>query len=130
MKWEYDDGGRSRYFKGSTGDCAVRAIAIATETDYKEVYDRLYEISGSSPRNGVSKKTVDSYMAEIGWVWHATMRVGSGCTTHMRASEIPMGRVVCRLSKHVAAVVDSVLHDTYDCTRGGTRCIYGYWQME
>lgn len=30
-------------------------------------------------------------------------------------------------SKHLAAVVDGVLHDTYDCTREGTRCVYGYY---
>jgi len=24
-------------------------------------------------------------------------------------------------------VIDGVLHDTHDCSRDGTRCVYGYW---
>ena len=36
------DGGRSDAgYKGKTGDCVVRAIAIATGLSYKAVYDEL-----------------------------------------------------------------------------------------
>jgi hypothetical protein len=24
-------------------------------------------------------------------------------------------------------VIDGVIHDTFDPSRGGTRCVYGYW---
>jgi hypothetical protein len=34
---------------------------------------------------------------------------------------------VVALSKHYAAVVDGVVHDLYDPSRDGTRCVYGYW---
>ena len=27
-------------------------------------------------------------------------------------------------------MIDGVIHDTYDPTRGGTRCVYGYWKNE
>jgi hypothetical protein len=38
----FNDGGRSAAgYKGSTGDCVVRAIAIATCKPYTEVYDAL-----------------------------------------------------------------------------------------
>lgn len=39
MKWVQTDGGRHNYFKGRTGDCVTRAVAIARIKDYKEVYD-------------------------------------------------------------------------------------------
>ena len=30
--------------------------------------------------------------------------------------------------KHIISEVkDGVLYDTYDCSRNGTRCVYGYW---
>ena len=32
-----------------------------------------------------------------------------------------------RLSKHITAVVNGVIHDTYDPSRGGSRCVYGVW---
>ena len=39
MKWIYNDGGRSFYYKASNvRDCVCRAIAIANDEDYKVVY--------------------------------------------------------------------------------------------
>ena len=71
------------------------------------------------------------YLAETGWEWVPTMEFGVGCQVHLRADELPEGRLIVRLSKHLAAVIDGVLHDTHDCSRDGTRCVYGYWtQLE
>lgn len=47
----YNDGGRSRYFKGDAGDCVTRAIAIALNTDYKLIYDTNKKLLGYTPRN-------------------------------------------------------------------------------
>lgn len=139
MKWVYDDGGRSRYFKAEkVGDCACRAIAIATGTDYKVVYDLINKYAKeertgvrkhgvSNARNGVYRETAHRIMTELGWTWHPTMKIGQGCKVHVRKDELPAGRLVLSLSKHYAAVVDGVLHDTYDSSRGGIRCVYGYW---
>jgi hypothetical protein len=57
------------------------------------------------------------------------MQIGSGCTVHLKANELPAGRLVVSVSKHLTAVVDGVIHDTHDCSRGETRCVYGYWQQ-
>ncbi len=132
-----DDGGRSKYFRGKdAGDCVTRAITIASGRNYKEVYDALavlnkeYSRKGKkSARNGVSANAYKRYFGwDLGWVWTPTMQVGQGCKVHLRPDELPNGRIVVRVSKHLAAVIDGVLHDTYDCSRGGTRCVYGYWQ--
>ena len=40
MKWIYNDGGRSKYYKATNvRDCVCRAIAIANNEDYKMVYN-------------------------------------------------------------------------------------------
>lgn len=139
MRFQYDDGGRSKYFKTeNVGDCVCRAIAIGTGEDYKAVYDRLNQMSKtertsmrkqgrSSARNGVYKQTFHKLLEEMGWTWHPTMQIGSGCKVHMREDELPKGRVIVSLSKHLSCVIDGVIHDTYDCSRGETRCVYGYW---
>jgi hypothetical protein len=138
MEWQYNDGGRSGAgYKGDAGDCVVRAIAIATDRPYKDVYDVLWaEIDskstvkrGNSPRNGVAKKAIKRYMESLGWTWTPTMQIGSGCKVHLRADELPTGTIVVSVSKHVCAVIDGVVHDTYDPTRDGTRCVYGYWSL-
>jgi hypothetical protein len=136
----YNDGGRQAAgYKGSAGDCAVRAIAIATGLPYREVYALVGEHAKnekpsrrrrgqSHPRTGVHAVTMQKIMAEVGWRWTPTMRIGSGCTTHLTEAELPSGRLIVNLSRHFAAVIDGVVHDTYDPSRDGTRCVYGYWQ--
>lgn len=124
-----NDGGRSKYFAASSvGDCVTRAIAIATSKDYLTVYNELHSLLGYSPRNGVKRKDIKRSVEHFGGVWHSCMKIGSGCTTHLKDDEIPMrGRVVCNVTKHLTCVIDGVINDTYDPSRGGTRCVYGYW---
>src|SRR5919112_1895549 len=117
-----------------------RAIAIATEIPYQEAYDGLNSLAKNAPtyasqkrsrgsvaRNGVPKPTILEYLDQRGWTWVPTMQIGSGCRVHLRADELPSGRIICKLSKHVCAVIDGVVYDTHDPTRDGTRCVYGYW---
>lgn len=139
MRYQYDDGGRKAAgFKGETRDCVTRAIAIAAELPYAEVYAAINEAGKgertgnrktgkSSARTGVYKATIRRYMESLGWQWTPTMQIGSGCKVHLKADELPAGRLVVSVSKHIVAVVDGVIHDTHDCSRGGTRCVYGYW---
>ena len=134
-----DDGGRAAAgFKGATGDCVTRAIAIAAEMDYVTVYDALNTMTAAhrrvgkqgSARTGIPKAITREYLATLGWRWTPTMGIGTGCTVHARRDELPSGRLVLKLSKHCVAMIDGVIHDTYDPTRNGTRCVYGYWQKE
>lgn len=140
--FEKNDGGREAAgYKGDASDCVARSIAIAAELPYKEVYDALADGNANqrasnrtpkrsrSARNGVSvtRKWFKDYMQSLGFTWTATMFIGSGCKTHLRADELPTSRIIVSLSKHYAAVIDGALHDTYDCSRNGTRCVYGYW---
>jgi hypothetical protein len=128
--WVYDDGGRSKYFRSdNVRDCAVRAIAIASGRDYKEVYDALSLMADKSVRNGTPKKIDRAYIEKtLGWKWTPLMGIGTGCTHHVRADELPSGTIIVQASKHLICVKDGVVHDTCDSTRGGTRCAYGYWR--
>ena len=131
MPWHHNDGGRSKYFKGTdAGDCVVRSLAICTGRDYKEIYDELLALTGESPRNGVLAHKTLNYFPKQGLVWTPTMKIGQGCTVLLCEDELPAGRLICKVSKHMVAVIDGVVHDTYDCTRDGTRCVYGYWRLD
>ena len=76
------------------------------------------------------KQTAEKYLESLGWKWHSCMSIGSGCTTHLRESELPSGRIICRLTRHFTCVIDGVINDTYDCSREETRCVYGYYYKE
>lgn len=139
MKFEFNDGGRWAVgYKGSAGDCVARALAIALHRPYQEIYEDLNALatkerlgkrkrSKSNARTGVFKSTYKRYLLSRGWVWVPTMFIGQGCKVHLRADELPAGRLIVSLSKHLTAVIDGVIHDTYDPSRDGTRCVYGYF---
>jgi hypothetical protein len=139
IAFQFDDGGRQAAgFKGTTGDCVCRAIAIATEQPYQTVYDALTGLckqeritkrhqKRSTVRSGIAKPTSEKYLTSLGWTWVPTMTIGSGCRVHLRANELPAGRLIVSVTRHVTTVIDGVLHDTYDCSRDGMRCVYGYF---
>ena len=136
MNWIYNDGGRAEAgYKNSDSDCTVRAVAIATEQDYKTVHKELSTLNKQSRPKGrtssryanTTMKTIKKYMDSLGWKWVATMGIGTGCKVHLNKDELPTGRVVARVSRHLTAVVDGVINDTFDCSRDGLRCVYGYW---
>jgi len=141
IMWVYDDGGRAAAgYKGKTGDCAVRATAIASGRPYREIYERINELAKrerrgkrkktvSNARTGVHRVTMQRLMEELGATWTATMGIGTGCTVHVAMNELPAGRLVLSLSRHYAAVIDGVLYDSHDSSREGTRCCYGYWTL-
>ena len=160
MKFVYDDGGRAAAgFKGKAGDCVARAVAIASGRPYRDVYAALAHGMGTqratvrsgrrarSARDGVHtrRKWFRDYMASLGFEWVPTMHIGSGCTVHLVDGELPGGRIIAVVSKHYTAVIDGVIHDTYDPQRATTwykgngpesgvdrishRCVYGYWRV-
>ena len=86
MNYQYDDGGRSEAgYKGETGDCVTRALAIATGKPYQEVYSTINALAVSerhgkrgisSARTGVYKNTTRKYLVALGWHWTPTMKSG------------------------------------------------------
>ena len=142
MDFVRDDGGRATAgFKGdAAGDCVTRAIAIATGLPYSEVYDQINKLAKlerprakgkrSSSRTGVFRKTYDRLLEQLGWNWTPTMAIGQGCKVHLRTEELPPGRLIVKVSRHLVAVIDGVIHDLERPDRGGTRCVYGYWTKE
>lgn len=141
--WEFNDGGRAAagFIGKNAGDCVTRSIAIATGKPYQEVYDALNvaaqgERRGkrkrgiSNARTGVYSTTARKYLASLGWKFTPTMGIGTGCKVHLKADELPQGRLIVSVSKHYTAVVDGVIQDTHDPSRAGTRCVYGYFTQE
>lgn len=140
IEWAYNDGGRADAgYKGTARDCVCRAIAIAAQIPYQEVYQRLNALGASertgkrkkgksSASTGVYKQAIVKYLRELGWTFVPLMGIGTGCKVHLRNGELPMGRLIVSLSRHYAAVINGVLNDlNEEVSRDGTRCVYGYW---
>lgn len=146
LDFKENDGGRGKHFKGDAGDCVVRAIAITSGLPYLQIYNDLKEKNeiyadthrtrvarrikkkGSTSRDGNFRDVYHDYILGLGFTWTPTMKIGSGCTTHLRKGELPKGKLIARVSKHLCAVVDGVINDTCNPAREGNRCVYGYYK--
>ena len=154
MEFNYNDGGRSKYFKGqNVGDCVTRALAIATGKDYKEIYDRINQLAKkesvkrhrghkkSQARNGVFKETWKKLLDELGWVHVSTCGIGCREKVKFVDGALPSkGTFIVQLSRHLTVLKDNVINDTYDCSKkeyyncygdlevNDERCVYGYWR--
>lgn len=131
IQFNYNDGGRAEAgFKGTTGDCACRVIAIVTGLSYIDIYNKINEVAQtehtgkhkrgiSNARIGVYRDNVKQIMLSFGYKWTPAMLIGQGCKVHLSADELPQGRILCNVSKHYVAVIDGVINDIYDCSRNG-----------
>ena len=135
IDYKHDDGGRlAAGFKGHTGDCVTRAIAIATGIDYEKVRKDLMQRqsdwrstgsrkakrqTGNSVRNGCHKEVYEPYLAALGWQKQSLIKFGCSKRVKMTADDLPSGKLIAKVQSgrrgHLAAIVDHVLHDNWDC---------------
>ena len=121
-----DDGGAKKagFLSGPwQQDCACRALAIACEIPYRDVYNELtvmaavnlfiaQPVGRPSVRRGVDNHVSDDFLREHGFHWSA---------------EFPKtGRAVADGCGHLCAIVDGTFHDTIRCDPS---LIYGYWVL-
>jgi len=126
----YNDGGRKASGrKGSAGDCGVRAMAIALGMDYDACYKELAQANkdagyAKSARNGLMKEVFQSVLKKHGWTWNKAPTFSG---RKAKASDLPEGTYICRMSRHYATVIDGVLQDTFDSSG---KMVYGYWAKD
>jgi len=142
LPFRFNDGGRSKAgFSGSARDCVARSTAIASGLSYIEVYSALAQgnatqrASKRTPRRtrtasqGIftQRKWFKDYMTSLGFVWVPTQRIGSVNKARLCKGALPNGKLVVSVPRHYTAVINGVINDTFDCSRNGKRCVYGYW---
>ena len=115
MKWIYNDGGRSYYYKAkNVRDCVCRAIAIANNEDYKIVYNTLKRFNnGVSPRNGMYESVYSKLLKVWGWKEVSCEKKN----IHLKEDEIPNGIIICKIDRHLVAIKDKIVYDTWDSTK-------------
>ena len=132
--YRYDDGGRAASGrKGSAGDCTVRALAILTGRPYGECYKALavanadYESrarskkikrKGRSARNGVHHRAIEKVYRDFGLV---KVKLDPGPRPTFTEAHFH-GDCIVSTAKHLCAIVDDELRDTFDGRMAG------WWQ--
>ena len=112
-----------------TGDCVVRAIAVALDRDYVEVYTELFELSLKTGYILNDKRVEEKFLALNGFIKHKQPKKADG-------KKYLIGELdrICRKSvvvvscaHHLTVVKNGVLLDTWDC-RG--KCISNYYTLK
>jgi len=128
MSFVYNDGGREKAGFRSNGDCGIRAVALACGLSYKEARSVLKAAAKNGKQgngqiaNGIYKEDMSQALKTLGWVWHSAPKFEG---RKARYYDLPSGNIIARMSKHYVAVIDNVVHDTWDCRN---KMVYGYWK--
>ena len=127
MRYNEQDGGRSQYFKGKTGDCVIRSISIALSQDYMETYNDLFDLAKSIGYLPNDTKVYKKYLKSKGWVQNKCVykpnskrryTLNQWAMLSVSASETSMpSRCLISTSNHLTAEVDGILRDSWDCSQ-------------
>lgn len=110
------------------GDCAVRAIAKATNQSWENAYLTL-AVEGLMLNDMPSANYVwGMVLLKNGFTEHMIESTCPACTSIARfAEEHPRGTYVVATQSHVVTVIDGIYYDSWD---SGGEIIFLYWQKE
>ena len=113
MKFNYNDGGRTKHYKKKKlGDCVVRALAIALQQDYKQTLVELCEVSivvGGVPN---CPEVYELYLKGKMWIKNKPPRDSNG--KKIRLKDWKHNRAIVLTTRHLTCVIDNCVNDIWD----------------
>lgn len=111
-----------------TGDCVVRAFAVAADITWIEAFDKLAEVARREFRMINSKDCYKILFDELGYKYtgckpvfgEKRMTLAEFCKKHKK------GAYIVDISNHATAVVNGTCFDTWNCTK---KCVCCYWEV-
>jgi hypothetical protein len=116
--------------KKKDGDCTVRALSAARDIPYAQAFDVIYRLMGKHRSICIRlPEFLDSDKEVLGVIRKISFPAQRGqdrMTAVQFAKRFPQGRYILQLAHHVAAMVDGVLLDVWDCSG---KCVYTAWEI-
>lgn len=111
-----------------TGDCVIRAISIAENKDWDDVYVELM-VKGYVMKDMIeSNELWNSYLHKLGYARYIIPDTCPDCyTVREFAEDHPEGTYILGTGTHAVAVIDGDYYDTWD---SGHRVPIYYWKKE
>jgi hypothetical protein len=106
--------------KKKKGDCVIRALSIALEKEWLEVYDELCKIGRKVYDMPSCKEVYETYLNEFESI---TPKVIKG-KKRLTANDFKKGTYILSQANHLVAIKEGVLCDLWDSRK---RCVYKYW---
>lgn len=108
------------------GDCVVRAIAIAENKKWINVYEELCKIGARLKDMPNSKPVYEEYLINNGWNKKKMPKHPSGKRMKLcDFAELMKGKLfIANVVRHLTVVEDNTLLDSWDCSR---KCVGNYF---
>jgi hypothetical protein len=131
MTFRRFDAGKGHRSPDNKGDCQVRALCTARNIPYNDAWELLYAIQGEQRASFFRLVNVlqakDPRVGVIRYLSFPAKKGKRRMNGEQFVKDYPKGRFILNMAKHVAAVVDGALIDTWD-SRG--KCVYGAWEVK
>lgn len=112
-----------------TGDCVIRAISLALDKNYEQVYKELFELSLKTGYMINDKRNEEKYIISNGFVKHKQPKKPNGKKYTVgeidKLCKNPVILVSC--ARHLTVVLNGMLTDIWDCR---AKCISNYYTLE
>ena len=131
---KYPDTATFHYYNANpknriTGDCRIRAIAVACEVPYNQVVMDLAQIHCETGYDQTANQGISILMERYGWVKHKQPRkpdntkyTGKEFCEQIAKKDV---KYFCNIGgNHEVAIVDGKVWDIWDSTY---KCIGNYW---
>jgi len=105
------------------GDCVVRALSIALDKGWLEIYDDLTKLGRELKTMPNNKEVYEEYLKNYE---SKSQRVKKG-EKRMTAQSFGNGTYILRQAGHLVTIKNGILTDTWDCRK---RAVYKYWVIE
>lgn len=123
-----------RYFnenplKKETSDCAIRAIATATEQSWDDVYNELCKLGFELKTIPNAKEVWEKFVTMKGFVrYPISNKKGSTRPTVLEFTKNhKQGIYILQVANHLTVCKNGIYYDLWDC---GQKCLYSYWIKE
>jgi len=117
----------------SNKDCMIRAVVNISGQEYDKVHKLMYKNGWRASRKrskGKWENQITKTLDELGLKYERCSFPGEKGKKRMTAKTLtkqdPKGKYIIRVAGHVAAVCESTLLDTWDCSE---KCIYFAWKI-
>ena len=115
--------------KRETGDCVIRAFAVAFDKSWYDIYDALSTMARNMATvpnaDDCWKAYIDMQRVEpIQTIFRGKQKWKDGVAFAKAHKE---GRYVLRMSNHLSVLVDGCIYDTWDCS---DKFVYKAWRVK
>ena len=108
-----------------TTDCIIRALAVAFDKKWIEVFDELSTIARENFESLGSKEVYSKYLERQGAEYIKTMEKGKKrLSGEDFARQYKSGIYILRMANHLTVCVGGVIYDTWDCSG---EIVYNAW---